>query len=102
MSNTVLVTENVFAKAEDVFRGDDRLNVRPVAADETSLARAVLAGMRIGAVLIGACSAAAWPHVTTASNPQRRLAAYFDFASACIGWSPVVDRTRAHLATTPR
>jgi lactate dehydrogenase-like 2-hydroxyacid dehydrogenase len=52
MSNTVLVTDNVFAKAEDVFRGDDRLNVRPVAGDESSLARAVLdSGSRL--VIVG-------------------------------------------------
>jgi lactate dehydrogenase-like 2-hydroxyacid dehydrogenase len=41
MSNTVLVTEDVFAKAEGVFQGDDRLDVRPAAAGESLLAQAV-------------------------------------------------------------
>ena len=55
----------------------------------------------IGAALIGACSAAASLPITTASSPKSKPAMYFVFVSACIGWSPVVDRTRARLATTP-
>ena len=52
MSNTVLVTEDVFVKAEDVFRGDDRLSARSVPPEEPSLARAVLdTGAR--AVVVG-------------------------------------------------
>ncbi len=64
-------------------------------AGQAAIARSVLSGMHIGAVPIGACSAEACPPTRSASDPKRRLAVYLNFVSACIGWSPVVDKIRA-------
>ncbi len=52
MTNTVLVTEEVFAKGEEVFHAEQRLCAQAAAAEESALARAVIESQS-RAVIVG-------------------------------------------------